>query len=147
MIHDEVSLKHYIFIHGQLLSIFYICEYETEYAHKKREPDMVQALVQTVLSNDGSWCSNDHPVGHSHKIKTPPPESLRSPSSPPVIWGCWYTALGTDTAHMSSRLTKLVNRPSFAFRVHVTCMPKNATHSTLGWWCLVHTLYVRCTLW
>ena len=34
--------------------------------------------------------------------------------------GCWYTPLGTATAHMSSRFTKLVNLPSLAFLVHVT---------------------------
>lgn len=52
------------------------------------------------------------------KVSTP--ESRKSPSSPPVIVECWYTPLGTATAHMSSRFTKLVNLPSLAFLVHVT---------------------------
>lgn len=34
--------------------------------------------------------------------------------------GCGYTPLGTATAHMSSRFTKLVNLPSLAFLVQVT---------------------------
>lgn len=57
--------------------------------------------------------------GHDHT-----PERRKFPEPLPLSSGCSYTALGTETAHMSSKLTKLVKRPNLAFLVHVTCSDK-----------------------
>lgn len=61
------------------------------------------------------------------------PVSRRSPSRPPDMVGCWYTPLGTATAHMSNRFTKLVNLPSLAFLVHVTYTQTDSHQRQCKW--------------